>query len=161
MCYTRSRACCIASMCCSTEKEQELELEMAKIKVAKEKLELEMALAESSAKLKVFKEYEASENSYYSVALAQRPRPTKVYQEDTSLLPPQTVYPSFRAQPQMQQFQVPQVAQQSYSSTQASRDDKELKVTQNQNVITELLVKQQKRFRCFFYFYYIYCTFKK
>ena len=44
----------------------------------------------------------------------------------------------------MLQSQVPKVSQQHHGNAQANRDDKMLKVLQNQNAITELLVKQQR-----------------
>lgn len=132
------------------KKRQQLEFEMARIKVAKEELELETALAESSAKLKVLKEYERSEDGYSSRGssshvLVQKPRGGNTKQEETSVSLTQPVNPSFHAQPQMLYSQVPKMAQQDYNNAQANRGDDILKIMQIQNVITELLVKQQKQ----------------
>ena len=109
---------------------------MAKLKGAKE----------------VLKEYKRSEDGsgsrgYSSHALVKLLRGGNGKQEVSSRESinslPQPVNPGFHAQPQMLQSQVPKVSQQHHGNAQANRDDKMLKVLQNQNAITELLVKQQ------------------
>ena len=93
------------------KKRQKLEFEIAKLKGAKEELDLKTALAESSAKLKVFKEYERSKDGYSSHALVQILQGGNVEQEESGVSIPQPVNPSFHAQTQMLQSQVPKVSQ--------------------------------------------------
>ena len=94
------------------KKNQQLGFEIAKLKGAKEELELENPLAESSAKLKVFKEYERSEDGsgsrgYSSHALVSILQGGNVEQKESGVSLPQPVNPGFHAQPQMLQSQVP------------------------------------------------------
>ena len=66
-------------------------------------------------------------------------------QEESGFSLPQPVNPGFHVQPQVLQSQVHKVSQQHHGNAQANRDDEMLKVLQNPNAITELMVKQQRQ----------------
>ncbi|KAJ8366420.1 hypothetical protein AAFF_G00355740 [Aldrovandia affinis] len=118
-------------------------IEIARIKAKKEELEMETALAESSAKLKVLNEYERSEDGASSHGRRSRNRGS-LRHDVTRVSPPQPDVTTPQAPPQM--LQTPPMALQDISShSNVSRDGDILKVMQKQNVITELLVKQQKQ----------------
>lgn len=123
------------------KKRQQLELEMTRLKVAREELELETALAESSAKIKVLKEYENSEDGSSSHRRAQKLQGGNVKQERISL-PLQQGSVNFHALPQTLHNVTPQ---DSNYNVPTNRGEDIIKVMQNQNVITELLVNQQKQ----------------
>ena len=76
---------------------------MARLKVAKEELELETALAESSAKLKVLKEYEKSEDGSNSHTSAKKLRVENRKQEGTIFSLLQADNANFHTPPQMLQ----------------------------------------------------------
>lgn len=111
---------------------------MDRLKVAKEELELKTALAESSAKLKVLKEYEKSEDGSKCCTSAKGLHGENRKQEGT-IFSLQPDIANFHTQPQS-------VVQHDLNcNAQNNRGDEILKVLQNQNIITELLVKQQKQ----------------
>ena len=118
----------------SLKRKQELEYETARIQAEKEELEMKTALAESLAKLKVLKEYERSEDSYSYHTPVQKLQFGNVKKEKVHI------------QPSMLHSQPPpsQSATSHRPNTQVDRGDDILKVMQRQNVITELLVKQQQ-----------------
>ncbi|KAJ8413666.1 hypothetical protein AAFF_G00081730 [Aldrovandia affinis] len=118
-------------------------IEIARIKAKKEELEMETALAESSAKLKVLNEYERSEDGASSHGRRSRNRGS-LRHDVTRASPPQPDVTTPQTPPQM--LQTPPMALQDISShSNVSRDGDILKVMQKQNMITELLVKQQKQ----------------
>ena len=128
------------------KRKQELEFETARIQAEKEELEMKTALAESQAKLKVLKEYERSEDGYSYHTPVQKLHFGNVKKERVSIRIPQQANANVRIQPSMLHSQPPpsQSATSHRSNTQGDRGDDILKVMQRQNVITELLVKQQQ-----------------
>lgn len=125
---------------------QQLEFEAARIKAEKEELKLETALAESKAKIRVLKEYERSEDGFSSYAAAQKPRGEHV-KERTSIMLPQQANTNTHVQPQTRHSRTQQQSQlvSNYvPNAQPNGGDDILAVMQKQNVITELLVKQQQ-----------------
>lgn len=68
---------------------QQFEFETARIKTEKEELEMETALAESQAKLKVFKEYERSEDGTSSYASVQKSQSGTTKRERVRITLPQ------------------------------------------------------------------------
>lgn len=128
------------------KKMQQLEFEAARIKAEKEELKLETALAESKAKIRVLKEYERSEDGFSSYAAAQKPRGEHV-KERTSIMLPQQANTNTHVQPQTRHSRTQQQSQlvSNYvPNAQPNGGDDILAVMQKQNVITELLVKQQQ-----------------
>lgn len=127
-------------------KMQQLEFEAARIKAEKEELELETALAESKAKIRVLKEYERSEDGFSSYAAMQKPRRGHE-KERTSIILPQQANTTTHVQPQPQHSRPHQQCQPVSNyvpNAQPAGGDNILAVMQKQNVITELLVKQQQ-----------------
>ena len=104
---------------------------------------MKTALAESQAKLNVLKEYERSEDgySYHTPSLIKN-----VKKERDSMRIPQQANTNIYIQPPMlrSQMQFPQSMPNYRPNTQANRGDDIVAVMQRQNVITELLVKQQQ-----------------
>lgn len=128
------------------KKMQQLEFEAAKIKAEKEELVLETALAESKAKLRVLKEYERSEDGSSSYSAVQKSQGGHM-KERTSILLPQQANTNTHAQPHTQHSRVQQQSQPVFSyvsNAQSNSRDDIIAVMQKQNVITELLVKQQQ-----------------
>ncbi|KAL0146845.1 hypothetical protein M9458_057784 [Cirrhinus mrigala] len=126
---------------------QQFEFETARIKVEKEELEMETALAESQAKLKVLKEYERSEDGTSSYASGRISSSENVKKERVSITLPVQANVNVHVPAQVQHSQIPQqpqpVSHQSFR-TQTNGSDDVLSIMQKQNVITELLVKQQQ-----------------
>lgn len=128
------------------KKMQQLEFEAAKIKAEKEELVLETALAESKAKLRVLKEYERSEDGLSSYSAVQKSQGGHM-KERTSILLPQQANTNTHAQPHTQHSRIQQQSQPVFnyvSNAQSNSRDDIIAVMQKQNVITELLVKQQQ-----------------
>nr|XP_021329205.1 uncharacterized protein LOC110439111 [Danio rerio] len=126
---------------------QQFEMETARIKAEKEELEMETALAESQAKLKVLKEYERSEDGMNSYASVRKISSENVKKERVSITLPTQANVNVHVPARMQPSQIPQQPQPvSHQSliTQNNRSDDILTIMQRQNVITELLVKQQQ-----------------
>lgn len=125
---------------------QQLEFEAAKIKAEKEELVLETALAESKAKLRVLKEYERSEDGLSSYSAVQKSQGGHM-KERTSILLPQQANTNTHVQPHTQHSRIQQQSQPVFnyvSNAQSNSRDDIIAVMQKQNVITELLVKQQQ-----------------
>ncbi|XP_076839331.1 uncharacterized protein LOC143484479 [Brachyhypopomus gauderio] len=128
-------------------KRQELEFEAARIKAEKEELELETALAESQAKLKVLREYERSEDGSSCHSSAWKSLSGKMNKERDAMMLQQQAHVNVHVPTQVQHSRIPQQPQPASNQSpraQTSRGDDIFTVIQKQNVITELLVKQQQ-----------------
>lgn len=127
------------------KKKQRLEFEAVRIKAEKEELVLETALAESQAKLRVLKEYERSEDGRSSYVSMQKSQSGDIKKERASMTLLQPAKVNVHEPRQVQRSRMPQQPPQVFNQgPRAQTGDDILTVMQRQNVITELLVKQQQ-----------------
>lgn len=109
--------------------------------------EMETALAERQAKLKVLKEYKRSEDGLSNCASVRKLLSENVKNERVSITLLTQDNVNVHVPARVQHSRIPQqpqpVSHQSFR-THTNRSDDILTITQKQNVITELLVKQQQ-----------------
>lgn len=127
---------------------QELELEGARIKAKLERLTLESAIAEKRAEARVLKEYEESEDGMNSYLRSHKINMFRANEEEQSRSPPNymPVSGSMVASRPLSRTE-PQVVRQRHTDNndRLQPDKNILQVMQRQNMITEMLVHQQKQ----------------
>lgn len=138
--------CALLERAAVMEKKQELEMEEARIRAAKQNLDMHAAIAEKRAKVKILKQYEKTGDGMSSYMRSHQTGGARV-KEEGNTIPISQSRPTLRSQASLRPLQDAkrQVATANTAGQQLDGNMSGLlKVMENQNIITQMLVKQQQ-----------------